>query len=144
MTKVPDLSKFSVAEKDALILALFEQLATAHQRIEEQDKTIAEQAERIAALEAKLERVNRPSKTPDNSSTPPSKGQKKDRADPDHDRPRRKGRPGAGRSLHANPDRVVRYGRKPVGVCGPLSETSPDTWDRHSASHHDPLWRERR
>jgi hypothetical protein len=57
VTKAPDLSKFSVAEKDALILAPFELLATAHQRIEEQDKTIAEQAERIAALEAKLERV---------------------------------------------------------------------------------------
>ena len=107
MTKAPDLSKLSVAEKDALILALFEQLAMAHQRIGEQDKTIAEQAERIAALEAKLERLNRPSKTPDNSSMPPSKGQKKDRAEPDHDRPRRKSRPGAGRSLHANPDRVI-------------------------------------
>lgn len=54
MTKAPDISKFSAAEKDGLILALFEQLATAHQRIEEQDKIIAEQAERIAALEAGL------------------------------------------------------------------------------------------
>ena len=107
MTNAPDLSKFSVAEKDALILALFEQVTTAHQRIAEQDKIIAEQAERIAALEAKLERLNRPPKTPDNCSMPPSKGQKKDRAAADHDRPRRKGRPGVGRSLHPNPDRVV-------------------------------------
>ena len=74
----PELSKLSVAEKDALILALFEQLTTAHQRITEQDKIIAAQAERIAALEAKLEQLNRPPKTPDNSSMPPSKGQKKD------------------------------------------------------------------
>jgi hypothetical protein len=43
-----EVSKLSVAEKDALIL--FEQLTTAHQR--EQDKIIAVQAERIAALEA--------------------------------------------------------------------------------------------
>lgn len=107
MTHTPDLSKLSVAEKDTLILALFEQLTTAHQRIAEQGKIIAAQAERIAALEAKLERLNRPPKTPDNSSMPPSKGQKKDRAEPDHDRPRRKSRPGVGRSLHPNPDRVV-------------------------------------
>ena len=59
MTHTPDLSKLSVAEKDTLILALFEQLTTAHQRIAEQDKIIAAQAERIAALEAKLERLNR-------------------------------------------------------------------------------------
>ena len=50
MTHTPDLSKLSVAEKDTLILALFEQLTTAHQRIAEQDKIIAAQAERIAAL----------------------------------------------------------------------------------------------
>ena len=107
MTQAPDLSKLSVAEKDALILALFEQLTIAHQRIAEQDKIIAAQAERIAALEAKLEQLNQPPKTPGNSSMPPSRGQKKDRAEPDHDRPRRKSRPGVGRSLHPNPDRVV-------------------------------------
>ena len=107
MTKAPDLSKFSATEKDALILALIEQVTTAHQRIAEQDKIIAEQAERVAALEAQLERLNRPPKTPDNSSMPPSKGQKNDRAERRHDRPPRKGRPGVGRSLHPNPDRVV-------------------------------------
>jgi transposase len=85
VTRAPNLGKLSVTEKDALILALVEQLTTAHQRIAEQDKIIAAQAERIAALEAKLA-----PKTPDNSSMPPSKGQKKDRAEPGHDRPRRK------------------------------------------------------
>ena len=51
----PDLSRLSHEEKDALILALLE---------------------RVAALEAKL---NPPPKTPDNSSLPPSRGQKANR-----------------------------------------------------------------
>ncbi len=46
----------------------------------------------------------RPAKTPDNSSLPPSKGQKPDR--PTGDKPPRKSRPGFGRTLHPNPDRV--------------------------------------
>jgi transposase len=107
VTHAADLRKLSVAEKDALILALFEQLTTADQRIAEQDRTIAAQAEQIAALEAKVEQLTRPPKTPDNSSMPPSKGQKQDRAGSGHNRPRRKSRPGVGRSLHPNPDRVV-------------------------------------
>ena len=69
MTPRPDLSSLSHAEKDALILALFEQLASAQQ-------TIAAQEARIAALEARIDELSRPPKTPDNSSKPPSQGQK--------------------------------------------------------------------
>jgi transposase len=92
VTAPPDLSKLSHAEKDALILALFAQLTAAH--------------ERIAALEARLSELTRPPKTPDNSSKPPSQGQKTDRATP-AERPARKSRPGVGRTLHPNPDRVI-------------------------------------
>jgi transposase len=98
VTLPPDLSKLSHAEKDALILALAEQLAAAHARIATQDA-------RIAALEAQFGELTRPPKTPDNSSKPPSQGQKQDR--PPADRPARKSRPGVGRTLHPNPDRVV-------------------------------------
>ena len=98
MTDAPDLSKLSHAEKDALILALFRQLAAAEARI-------ATQAARIAALEARLDELTRPAKTPENSSKPPSQGQKADR--PAADQPPRKSRPGVGRTLHPNPDRVV-------------------------------------
>lgn len=61
--KLPDLSRLSHEEKDALILALWAQvqLLTA----------------RVAELEAKL---GVPPKTPDNSSVPPSKGHKPNRA----------------------------------------------------------------
>jgi transposase len=93
----PDLSTLSHAEKDTLILALFAQLAAAHERIAAQDA-------RILALEARLDDLTRPSKTPDNSSKPPSQGQKQD-CPSAPDRPARKSRPGVGRTLHPNPDR---------------------------------------
>src|SRR4030095_10015371 len=97
MDRLPDLSRLSHDEKDALILALWAQvqLLTA----------------RVAELEAKL---GVPPKTPDNSSVPPSKGQK-----PNRGKARRSvrrqgslGRTGGGRALAANPDEVVTA--KPV------------------------------
>ena len=57
--QLPDLNDLSHAEKDALIRALWQRLEAAERR--------------IAELEARL---GEPSKTPDNSSLPPSKGQK--------------------------------------------------------------------
>jgi transposase len=59
VSQLPDLNHPSHAEKDALVRALWVQV---------QSPTA-----RVAALEAKF---NEPSKTPDNSSLPPSKGQK--------------------------------------------------------------------
>ena len=85
-----DLKTLSHAEKDELILSLAGQLEAALSRIGE--------------LEKRLARLERPAKTPDNSSLPPSQGQKPARAT--GDRPPRKSRPGFGRTLHPNPDRV--------------------------------------
>ena len=99
MIASPDLTKLSHTEKDALILSLIAQLAAAHERIAAQDA-------RIAALEARIDELSRPPKTPDNSSKPPSQGQKQDRAAP-ADRPPRKSRPGVGRKLHPEPDHVI-------------------------------------
>jgi transposase len=95
-----DLSKLSHTEKDALILVLATQLAAAQERIAAQDA-------RIASLEARLEALTRPAKTPDNSSKPPSQGQKQDRPTSGAERPARHGRPGVGRALHPDPDRVI-------------------------------------
>jgi transposase len=111
-----DLSKLSHAEKDALILALSVQLCAAQERIAAQDA-------RIAALEARLEELTRPPKTPDNSSKPPSQGQKQDRLPPS-DRRARKSRPGVGRTLHPNPDRVVDAR---LAVCPKCQAVFPET-----------------
>jgi transposase len=89
-----DLSKLTVAEKDALILTLLPLVG----RLE---AALA----RIAELEKRLSAFERPPKNPDNSSLPPSKGQKSDR--PTGDKPPRKSRPGFGRALEPNPDRIV-------------------------------------
>jgi transposase len=99
VTEPPDLSRLSHAEKDALILALIGQLNAAHERITLQDA-------RIAALETRLNEATQPPKTPDNSSKPPSQGQKRNRPEGEP-RPPRKSRPGVGRTLHPNPNRVI-------------------------------------
>ena len=59
---------------------------------------------RIAELEAKL---GQPPKTPDNSSLPPSRGQKAN-AEPPATKPPRKGRPGVARQLAESPDATRR------------------------------------
>jgi transposase len=99
MPLLPAPTQLSHPEKDALIAALTTQLAAARERIATQDA-------RIAALEARLDELTRPPKTPGNSSKPPSQGQKSD-LQPVADRPPRKSRPGVGRSLHPNPDRTI-------------------------------------
>ena len=100
MTAPTDLTRLSHAEKDTLIAALTVRLDAALAHIAAQDV-------RIETLEARLEALTHPPKTPDNSSKPPSQGQKPDKTSPDGPRLPRKSRPGFGRSLHPNPDRIV-------------------------------------
>jgi transposase len=91
-----DLSKLSHAEKDALILALLGRLDEAHKL--------------IAELQARIDELSRPDKTPDNSSLPPSKGQKPNRPEKAKRQGPRQGslgRKGGGRALTAEPDEVV-------------------------------------
>jgi transposase len=120
VSPAPDLSKLSHADKDALILALMAQLAAA--------------AQRIAALEAQVAALTQPPKGPGNSSTPPSKGQKEDRPTPDGKRPPRKSRPGVGRALHPNPDRVVEAKLTACPRCqaafSDASQTAQQVYDR--------------
>jgi transposase len=82
----PDLSLLSHEQKDALITALMAQVAAL--------------TARVAELEAKL---GLPAKTPDNSSLPPSKGQKASAPS----KPKAKANPHAGahRPLHPDPTR---------------------------------------
>ncbi len=93
MTQLPDLSQLSHEAKDALILALWAQVQAL--------------TARVAELEAKL---GGPPKTPDNSSLPPSRGQKPNRAERAGRRGPRQGslgRMGGGRKLAREPDDVV-------------------------------------
>jgi transposase len=90
-----DLSKLTVAEKDALILSLLPLVGQLQAALA-----------RIAELEARLALLEKPPKTPDNSSLPPSKGQKTSQP-PDGRKSPRKSRPGFGRMLEPNPDRIV-------------------------------------
>ena len=94
MTPETDLSTLSHAEKDELIRSLLPLVG-------QLDAALA----RIAELEKRLAGFERPPKNPDNSSLPPSKGQKPDC--PAGDKRPRKSRPGVGRALEPHPDRIV-------------------------------------
>jgi transposase len=97
---LPDLSRLSHAEKDALIVALWTQ-------VQAQAEQIAALTARVAELEARL---NEPPKTPGNSSLPPAKGQKANRPErTKREGPRQGslGRKGGGRRLAAEPDQLV-------------------------------------
>lgn len=93
MTELPDLSFLSHDEKDELIRALWAQVQAL--------------TARVAELETKL---GEPPKNSDNSSQPPSRDNKANRADkPKRQGPRQgsMGRKGGGRALCANPDETV-------------------------------------
>jgi transposase len=97
MSELPDLSHLTHEEKDALIRALWAQVQAL--------------TARVAELEARL---GPPTRTPDNSSLPPSKGQKPNRPEKAKrlgPRPGSLGRMG-GRALATTPDGIVSA--KPV------------------------------
>jgi transposase len=84
-----------------LVLDLLQQISGLTARVDEllvQNKALLA---RIAELEAKN---GKPPKTPDNSSVPPSRGQKGNAAEPAKGKKARKGHPGATRALAENPD----------------------------------------
>ena len=93
MPGLPNLDHLSHAEKDALIRALWHRLEAAERRIAELETRLAE-----------------PGKTPDNSSLPPSKGQKPNqpqKAKRGGPRQGSLGRRGGGRPLALSPDETV-------------------------------------
>jgi transposase len=100
MERLPDLSSLSHDEKDALIRALWAQA-----------QALAAQVTILTARVVELEaRLGAPPKTPDNSSLPPSQGQKPNRADKPARRGPRQGslgRKGGGRLLAEVPDETV-------------------------------------
>src|ERR1700739_4585731 len=89
----------------ARIDRLLAQIAARDERIDELLAQVKALNARIGELEAKL---GGPPKTPDNSSLPPSRGQKANAAPPAV-KPRRKGRPGVTRKLAEKPDATRRF-----------------------------------
>src|ERR1035437_4790282 len=110
MTPPPDL-----ADKDALIAKLLARIEVLMAR--------------VAALEAKL---GQPAKTPDNSSVPPSKGQKPNRPEKAKRLGPRKGslgRGGGGRALSADPDEVMVANPARCGHCQAAFTDADQTLD---------------
>ena len=96
-----------VASLLARIDGLMAQIAARDERIDELLSQVKALNARIAELEAKR---GGPPKTPDNSSLPPSRGQKAN-AEPPAVKRRRKGRPGVARKLVENPERRAQRSR---------------------------------
>jgi transposase len=94
----------ALSKDDLVTLILAQQAQIAALTVQVQTLTA-----RITELEARL---NAPTKTPDNSSTPASKAQKPNR--PERPKKPRRGRPGACRTLAANPDRFIEA---TLGAC---------------------------
>src|SRR5258708_25740590 len=87
-------------EVKLLVLGLLRQISGLTARVDE----LLAQNKALLARIAELEVLHgKPPKTPDNSSLPPSRGQKGNVAEPPRGTKDRKGRPGPARPLPANP-----------------------------------------
>jgi transposase len=100
--------------------------------IEAQAQQIRSLDARIAELEAKL---GAPPKTPDNSSLPPSKGQKPNLLGPTNKKPR-PSRPGVARALAEHPDAIVEAILAACPHCTRLLSPA-DQPDIHAYDHVD-------
>jgi len=118
---------FSLSRDDLVALGLAQ-----HAQIAVQAQQINALMARIAALEAQLAA---PAKTPDNSSLPPSKGQKPNLPDPAGKKPRPR-RPGVARALAENPDATIDATLTNCPHCThPLG--ADDQTDIHAYDHID-------
>jgi transposase len=106
---LPDLSTLSHAEKDALIIALWQQVQALTKQVETLSK-------RVAELEARL---GEPPKSSSNSSQPPSRDHKANKPPrpPGTRREASVGRKGGGRPLHPDPDSIVEAWAKQCPQC---------------------------
>jgi len=105
-----------------MVLQIVAQNAALLGRIDELLVQNAALLARVAELEAKL---GQPPKTPDNSSLPPSRGQKAN-AEPPASKPPRKGRPGVTRQLAETPDVTRRFYAERCACGAALGEAGQD------------------
>src|SRR5689334_10801119 len=101
-----------------LLLRQAEVIGQQQEALAERDAAIERRDEKIRELEEELEQFRRPVKTPENSSVPPSRGQKANRAEARHRKhgPKR-GHVGVSR-LRRKPDAVVECRPSTCGGCG--------------------------
>jgi transposase len=114
--------------RDDLIALILTQQA----QIEAQARHLAALTARIADLEAKLAN---PPKTPDNSSLPPSKGQKPNLPEPGKKKPRPR-RPGVARALAEHPDKTIAATLAACPHCDHALSPA-DMTDIHAYDHID-------
>ena len=107
------LAPLSKDDLIALVLAQADVIGKQAAHCEILSGQITTLTKRIETLEAKLGKTP---KTPDNSSVPPSRGQKSNRAERRAAK-KRKGHPGAFRALSEHPDRVVETVAKACPHC---------------------------
>jgi transposase len=104
-----ELRRFPVDRLVEIILAQAEMIASQAAQIAELTVLVESQAATITRLEKRVaeleDKLGKPPRTPNNSSLPPSAGQKPNL--PERERKGRKGRPGVNRALAANPDHVI-------------------------------------
>jgi transposase len=124
-----DLALLDSAAKDELLLAQAETIALLQRQIEALNRRVEVLTRRVGELEAKL---GQPPKTPDNSSLPPSRGQKA--SSEASNRPKSKPHKGSHRELHPNPSRTldVRATQCPhcAGDVSTVTQTVSQRYDR--------------
>jgi transposase len=103
---------------------LLELIRRQQEALAEREAAIERRDQKIRELEEELAQFRRPAKTPENSSVPPSRGQKANRSE----RPGRKLGPKRGHvgvsRRRCQPDRVVECRPRACGACGePLPQT---------------------
>src|ERR1700694_1574114 len=107
---------------DVKPLGLLRQIGVLTARVDELVAQNQALLARIAELEAEH---GKPPKTPDNSSLPPSRGQKGSVAEPTGVKKARKGRPGAARALAENPDATRDIYAERCACGAALAEAGP-------------------
>src|SRR5215217_5846360 len=125
-----DLTGLSREELLELVRRQQEELAAREAAIERRD-------EKIRELEEELSQLRRPAKTPENSSVPPSRGQKANRVERRGRKPGpKRGHVGASRE-RSEPDVVVACRPRACAGCG---EALPQTGGRRVGRSHSPPW----
>jgi transposase len=124
-----DRATLLTLSRDDLIALIEAQAGQIVSLVEAQAQQIAALTARIAELEARL---TNPAKTPNNSSLPPSKGQKPNLPDPGKKMPR-PSRPGVARALAEHPDRTIEATLAACPHCdhalGPADMTEVHAYD---------------